>query len=326
MTLRIGLIGAGGMGSFHGRTLAALPDVAIAVVADAVPSAAEQLAADLGAEASTDSVAVAGSAELDGVVIASPDDTHAALALEALAAGTPVLCEKPLATSMADARLIVDHELGTGRRTLQLGFMREYDRAHVQVREALAGLGSIHHLRCVHVNANGFERSTELLVGQSVVHDLHTIRFVTGQEVIAVAASATHRQSGTIRHLLVTVELDSGAHGTIEFDDAGYAYDVHVEVVAEHGSVLSGRPVGPSVRQSGSLRRFIGTDWFGRFAEAYRLQDTEWIGGLRSGETAGPSAWDGFVAQAAVDAILESLTSGERVGVPVLSRPELYAP
>lgn len=326
MVLRIGLIGAGGMGSFHARTLAELPGVAITVVADAVPAAAARLAGELRAEASTDSASVAGSTELDGVVIASPDDTHAALALTALEAGLPVLCEKPLATSVADGRRVVEHEVQAGRRLLQLGFMREYDFAHMQVREQLAELGPIHHVRCVHMNANGFERSTELLVGQSIVHDLHTIRFLTGRDITAVTASATRRPSGAIRHLLVVVWLDDHAHATIEFDDAGYAYEVHVEVVAEHGSAMTGRPVGPEVRRAGTIRRPVGTDWFSRFAGAYRIQDASWIDSVRSGQATGPTAWDGLVALVAVEAIVKSLASGGPVSVPVLERPVLYDP
>lgn len=324
MSLRIGLIGAGGMGSFHARTLAELPGVAITVVADAVPAAAARLAGELGAEASTDSAAVAGSSQLDGVVVASPDDTHAALALTALKTGTPVLCEKPLATSVADGRRVVEHEVGAGRRLLQLGFMREYDFAHVQLLEQVGELGPIHHVRCVHLNANGFERSTELLVGQSVVHDLHTIRFLTGLEITAVAASATRRSSGAIRHLLVVVWLDDHAHATIEFDDAGYAYEVHVEVVAEHGSAVTGGPVGPEVRRAGMIRRPVGTDWFGRFAGAYRTQDTAWIRSIRTGAATGPTAWDGLVALIAVEAIVKSLATGGPVSVPVPERPALY--
>lgn len=313
--LRIGLIGAGGMGSFHARTLAAMPGVRITAIADAVPAVAEQLAAEVGAESTTDGAGLFVGTDLDGVVVASPDDTHAGLAVAAIAAGMPVLCEKPLATSVEDARRVVDAEAAAGRRLLQLGFMREYDRAHQQLVTALAPLGSIHHVRCVHTNANAFERSAEVVVGQSIVHDIHTIRFLTGQEIVSVAAGATHRPSGAIRHVLVLARLAGGAHATVEYDDAGYAYEVLVEAIAEEGSVLSGAPTRPTIRREGAISQPVGTDWFARFADAYRAQDADWIASIRAGTAVGPTAGDGLAAHAVVEAILDSLRTGGSVQV-----------
>ncbi|MFI5425603.1 Gfo/Idh/MocA family protein [Aeromicrobium sp. UC242_57] len=67
------------------------------------------------------------SRDVDAVIIASPDFTHADLTKACFAAGKPVLCEKPLAVTAADALSVVEAEVALGRRLLQVGFMRRYD-------------------------------------------------------------------------------------------------------------------------------------------------------------------------------------------------------
>lgn len=322
--LRIGLIGAGGMGSFHARTLANMPGVSISVVADPVGDAAESLAAELDAIGMKDPMMLATSGGVDGLVIASPDETHAEFALAAIEHGTPVLCEKPMATAMTDSLGVVNAEAATGSRLLQLGFMREYDLAHRQIQDALAGLGTIHSMRCVHVNTQAAPRSNAAIVNQSAVHDFHTIRFLAGAEIAAVNAHATLNDSGGIRHLLVLCTLDSGGHATVEFDDCGFAYDVTVEVTADKGSVVTGPQLRALQRAGGKTQVDIGTDWFGRFADAYRLQNETWVDSLRTGQTVGPSAWDGLAGNAVVDAVFESLESGNTAAVTLPDRPDIY--
>jgi myo-inositol 2-dehydrogenase/D-chiro-inositol 1-dehydrogenase len=69
----------------------------------------------------------------------------------------------------------------------------------------------------------------------------------------------------------------------------------------------------------------VGSDWFGWFADAYRVQDAAWIEAIRNGTTIGPSAWDGLVAQLVVHAALASLDQdGAVVDVELPERPALY--
>ena len=67
--------------------------------------------------------------ELDAVLIATPDKFHAQAVETAVRAGKDVLCEKPLALNLADARAALDAVAKAGRR-LQVGFMRRYDPAY----------------------------------------------------------------------------------------------------------------------------------------------------------------------------------------------------
>jgi predicted dehydrogenase len=98
MTLRAGLVGAGGVGARHGRTLAALEDVELVGVADTVPSAAAALAGELGVPAfDVDGLLAAG---LDAVWLCVPPFAHGELELAVVRAGLPLFVEKPLGAGL----------------------------------------------------------------------------------------------------------------------------------------------------------------------------------------------------------------------------------
>lgn len=322
--VRIGVIGVGGMGSFHAHTLAGLAHVELVAVADPAAANAERVAGELGCEALLDPMALATDTSIDAVVIASPDQTHPDLAIAALEAGSWVLCEKPLATTLADAWRVVDAEVKIGSRRIQLGFMREYDPAHVQLMAELPEIGRIDALRAVHRNSNERRRPLDQIVGQSMVHDIHSVRFITGSEIESVHAFGAGASDGSYRHILAVCRLSSGATAMVEFDDAGFAYEVTVEVLGNGGDVLTGAPTRAVRRRKGSLDTYVGPDWFAWFAEAYRLQDQAWVESIRAGQATGPSTWDGLVAHAVVEAIIESLSSGASVALDALERPAIY--
>lgn len=322
--IRIGVVGVGGMGSFHARTLATLPGVTVAAISDPHGPSAAALHDELGAEIADDPTELIASGALDGLVIASPDDTHADLAVAAVEASLPTLCEKPLASTVEDARRVVDCEIRVDRRLIQLGFMREFDPAHRQLADELRQLGTIDHVRGVHRNANTTRRPLDQIVVQSMIHDVHSIRFLTGAEITSVHASGSGAQDDSYRHVVALCRLDDGAHATLEFDDGGFAYDVGVEVLTRTGDVLTGAPTRAITRGAGSISVHLGSDWFAWFADAYRIQDIAWVSSLRSGVPSGPTAWDGYLAQLTVTAIMESLATGRTVDVPAVERPSLY--
>ena len=140
MSVRIGLVGAGVMGEDHARIVAEeLPGATLQVVCDASDARARAVAERHGAhDVVADAAAVAARADVDAVLIASPDETHAPLALAAIAAGKPALCEKPLAPSAADCQRVIDAELAAGRRFVQVGFMRRFDPGYAAMKAALA--------------------------------------------------------------------------------------------------------------------------------------------------------------------------------------------
>jgi myo-inositol 2-dehydrogenase/D-chiro-inositol 1-dehydrogenase len=246
------------------------------------------------------------------VVIASPDDTHADLTIVAVERGRFVLCEKPLASVVVDAERVVAAEAVAGRPLVQVAFMRQYDPAHLQVRSVVSELGLVRHVRAVHRNTNHqLERPLDLVLSQSLIHDVHTARWLTGTEFSSITTQVVSGPQ-PVEHVVLLGVMADGSTVTIEFVEAAYGYDVEVEVTCERGMVAAPQPARPIVRSEGAAHQHVGNDWFGRFSEAYRLEVEDWIAGIRAGEVRGPTSVDGLVAQRVVDAAIRSAASGER--------------
>ena len=128
MSLRVGVIGTGAMGTAHVRALAeSVPATRVAAVYDMDTKRAGAVAETVGATVATSAEALVASADVDAVVIASPDMTHPELAIACLEAGKPVMCEKPLAPTSKEALRVVEAEVAGGRKLVQLGFVRRFD-------------------------------------------------------------------------------------------------------------------------------------------------------------------------------------------------------
>lgn len=304
------------MGREHIANLSALEGVEVQVVADVVSAGADAGAELAGtATATTDPMAVATSANLDAVVIASPDETHADLAVAAIETGLALLCEKPLAVTVADAERVLAAEAAAPSPHVQVGLMRVYDPSHLQVVHAMSELGTLHHLRLVHRNTNhDWTRSLATVFSQSLIHDIHSARWLSGSEFASIVAQVV-RTGERINYVNLLGELTSGATVSIEFAEATYGYDIEVEATCEGGMAIAAQPAQPIVRRAGEAHRHIGDDWFGRFTDAYRTEAAEWTSGVLAGEVRGPSAADGLAAQYVVAAAIESAESGVRVAV-----------
>lgn len=136
--LRAGIIGAGFIGGVHAHAVRASGHV-ITRVADSSADAAREAAARLGALAGAESAeALIADEEVDVVHVCTPNATHAALAAAALAAGKSVICEKPLATSVADADRLVAAASSSGA-VASVPFVYRY---YPTVREARARIAA----------------------------------------------------------------------------------------------------------------------------------------------------------------------------------------
>lgn len=136
--IRLAIIGAGIMGTDHARIFAEeTPGVELRVICDADRARAASVAQPYGAEHATDAQATIQRDDVDAVVIASPDFTHASLSLACIAAGKRVLCEKPLSQSVPDCLSVIKAEVTAGARFVQVGFMRRFDPSYVEMKAAL---------------------------------------------------------------------------------------------------------------------------------------------------------------------------------------------
>ena len=124
-TIHVGLIGTGKIGSLHAENLMQRTRGATVVaVMDIDHERANAVAAACdGARVYADAGDLIADPAVDAILIASTDRTHADFAIACIEEDKPVLCEKPLATTVADAERVLRAELGGGRRLVQVGFM-----------------------------------------------------------------------------------------------------------------------------------------------------------------------------------------------------------
>jgi myo-inositol 2-dehydrogenase / D-chiro-inositol 1-dehydrogenase len=137
MSVRVGLVGAGGVGARHARTLAAMDDVELVGIADAVPGAGDALAAELGVPA-TGTLEDLLRESPDAVWLCVPPFAHGEPELAVLRAGLPFFVEKPLAADPATAETVAGAVAAAGVPTATGYHWRHLDTVE-RARAVLAG-------------------------------------------------------------------------------------------------------------------------------------------------------------------------------------------
>jgi myo-inositol 2-dehydrogenase/D-chiro-inositol 1-dehydrogenase len=329
--VRVGVIGTGAMGTAHVRTLARwVPRAAVSAVFDADVERAKQVAGEVGALALGSAEELVEHGEVDAVLVAAPDPLHEELALACLEAGRPTLLEKPLATSLEGSRGVVRAEVAGDRRLLQLGFMRRFDQAFLQLREAVLGgaVGEVRAAHCQHRNVAAHPSATSAgVLVNSMIHEFDSVPWLLDDPVRAVTVHAPRVPDGALQDVQVAVlETRGGRVVTVEVSvNARYGYDVRTEVVGTEGTVSLTPPYGVSLRRDRVDGVVVGDDFVARFADAYRVELRSWVESVRTGTPTGPSAWDGHLANLVAFAAVDSLGGAGRVEVPHEETPALYA-
>ncbi|MEV4873257.1 Gfo/Idh/MocA family protein [Streptomyces syringium] len=325
--MRIGLLGAGRIGTFHATALAHTDGVDALVIADADPARAAALAQRVGARAA--GTAEAALADVDAVVIAAATTAHADLITEAARRRLPAFCEKPVALDL-DRTARALREVEAAGTLLQMGFQRRFDAGFRAAREALrAGrLGRVHTIRAVTSDAAPppaeFLPQSGGLIRDCLVHDFDAVRWLTGREVVEVYARGTDngaaffREAGDVDTAAVLLTLDDDTLVTAtatRYNGAGY--DVRMELSGEHDQwvvglddrtpMTSAEPGGPGAPErpwSGFLERFDA---------AYRAELAAFVRAAR-GEVPNPcSGWEGLRALV----VAEACELSRREGRPV---------
>ena len=324
--MRIGVIGAGLMGTTHARILsAAVSGAEVVAISDAVRPSAERVAAEVGVDTIyEDGLELIASPDVDAVVIASPAVTHEPFTLACLEAGKPVLCEKPLAVDAEASLRVVEAEAALGRRLVTVGFMRRFDPGYVDLKARLdaGAVGPPVIVHCAHRNpsVHAFFDSA-MIITDTVVHEVDITRWLLGQEIVRVNVM-TPRPSSRAREglrdpQLVIFETEGGQLVTVEaFVSAGYGYDIRCEVVGEAGTIELLPPATVAVRAAHAESLGVPPNFQERFGQAYLVELQNWVAG-----EPGASAWDGYAAAAVCEAAVESLETGAPVDVRLARVP-----
>lgn len=300
----LGLIGAGKVARVHVANLDRIEGARLVAVADALPEAARSLADEVGCDALVSADELLARADVEAVLVTTPPDTHAALIRAAAQAEKQIFCEKPLATSLGDAREAVEAAEAAGV-LLQVGYNRRFDPDFRRVRDEVDG-GRVGRPLVLRISsrdpapppADYLARSGGVFL-DTTSHDFDLARFVLGAELTEVAVRGgslvdeNAAAIGDVDTLVVAVAFSNGAFGAIDnCRSSAYGYDQRLEV---HGTV--------GLAQAENVPAHFYTD---RYEVAFRRELESFVAAL-DGADVEVTGRDGLAAVVAAEAARRSL-------------------
>jgi predicted dehydrogenase len=203
--LPVGVIGVGALGRHHARHLAGLDEARLVGVFDTDQERAREIAAELAIPAFTDIDGLLD--EVEAVTVAVPTPVHVAVGLHALERGVPVLMEKPLAASVAEADALIA-AAHRGGLQLQVGHIERYNRALRAAEPYLDGPRYIESQRLAPFQPRGTDVAVVL---DLMIHDLDLVLHLTGgAEALEVRASGLPLLSSHLDIANARVEFANG--------------------------------------------------------------------------------------------------------------------
>ena len=301
--IAVGIIGAGGfIGQEHLKRLTKRIDgAAVTALYDINKEKTDALAAEYGAKSMESVDALIASDKVDAIVITAWDGVHAEVTNKAIAAGKPVFCEKPLATTKADCAEIVRNEKAAGKNLVQVGFMRRFDPDYCKIKAILDSgeLGRPLMAHCISRTpriAAGFTNAMQ--VTNVLIHEIDQFRWLFGEELV-------RGQMLAARNTEFAADGLNDPQLALMWTESNILIDVEC-------SIRLPLPAEPIVRSRLKVGSEIMDNWAERFPKAYDNELQHWINHLRGIElTAGPGSKDGFAACCIADAMIASQTSGK---------------
>jgi myo-inositol 2-dehydrogenase / D-chiro-inositol 1-dehydrogenase len=330
--LRIAVLGCGRIGRMHAANIAAHPRAQLAAVYDIDRQSAEAVAAKHDVRAADTAEDLFASADVDAVLVASNTGTHADYIEKSVAAGKPVLCEKPIDLSLDRVNRCAEAVLSKGV-PIQIGFNRRFDPGHRAAWRA-ARAGDIGELNQVIITSRdpgmpprAYYEAAGGLFRDMTIHDFDLARFMLGEEPTEVFAiggrlidPAMMAELNDYDSAMVIMRTRSGKQCHINNSRTStYGYDQRVELLGSTGMVISGNRKPHELRRFGPAQSEAALPYLDFFIERYREAfDAEIDAFVRSIETGGaPEAGfeDGRRALILAEAAMRSAAMGRFVDV-----------
>ena len=332
----VGIVGAGIMGSQHARIYSELPGARLVAVADINGETASEVAGRHGARAFTDYREMLELREIDAIHVATPDHLHARPVLDSLEAGKHVLVEKPLASGVEDARLIVEASRRTGRHVM-VNYTHRWAAPYARTR-AIIESGQIGSPLMVYARKDdALWAATEMMswtartssASYLSTHDIDLVLWFLDTDVESVYAMGVkkvliERGIDTEDAIQALVRFRSGAIGTFEScwvlpDSMPTTTDSFIEIVGEKGSIHVDRiHEGLKVateRKYEYPKLSLSLEIDGRIRGGIRLCLEHFVESLRRGTAPQPDAASGLRIVLVSAAIQRSIAEGRLVRI-----------
>ncbi len=324
MALKIGLFGAGRIGHVHARSVVANTRSDLVAVADVVPDAARELAAEHGAEA-RDTGDILSDKTIDAIVIATSTNTHVDLIEAGIAAGKAVFCEKPVDLDLHRTRSCLSSVNGQDRPVM-IGFNRRFDPDFATLK-AQFDAGSIGKGELLSITSFDpapppleYIRVSGGLFRDMAIHDFDMACWLFGgvpETVHATGAclvDAGIGAAGDIDTAVITMRFADGRIATIRNSRrAAYGYDQRIELLGEAG-LLSAQNVLENTVTRATADGVTGAKpeyfFLERYARSYGIGWGRFVEAVLDGADVPVSVSDGVNALAIAEAAAMSLQQG----------------
>ncbi len=191
--LGLGIVGLGFMGRRYAAFVSGIEGLRVTGVCDVDARLAREAAAEFGAAIYPDPAALASAPDVAGVMICTPEHLHTEPAMAALAAGKPLMIEKPIAHTLQSARAIADEAARRGVPLLAAHLLR-FEPRWVAARQRLDA-GAIGEVVSITTRRIGNILDQQILRGRTTiplyygVHDLDVMRWYAGAEASTISAT-----------------------------------------------------------------------------------------------------------------------------------------
>ena len=323
--MRFALFGAGRAGTIHARNIASHPRAELGYIFDVDQDAAQRLTTAYGGTSPSSAQEVWEADDVDAVLIASSTDTHVDLLRQAMRAGRPTYCEKPIDLDIEKVRLFVEEASGCDL-PIFIGFRRrfqpEFRSIHREIRD-----GAVGQIESIRVTARDFklaplaflQRSGGLL-RDKMIHYFDLAPWLAAEKPSEVYATGSCLidpvvgQMGDVDTAVAVLRFPSGALCTIENGRrAAYGFDDRVEVFGAKGMLQGGSAPADNLARfsAAGITQNRFPDYYGEESFAYALDG--FIIMLESGAAVSPSLQDGYQAQLIAEAAIESMRTNQPV-------------
>lgn len=322
MQIRIGIIGAGYIAGVHAGILDRDERVQIVAIHDVVDQRAQQLARAHDATVASSILEVLERA--DAVFITTPNTRHVPLTLAAIEAGKHIFCEKPLATTIADAETVFEKAQHSST-VFQVGHNRRFAPVYANLKQMLS---DTHQPHSAHVKMNrgellkpewtGDPEITGGFLYETPIHMFDMMRFLFGEIETLHAFGSTHEYK-EIDDFSVLLKFTSGMHATLAMAaDASWLFPFErVEVFCHHATLVTREM--ESLTCSSNLEGYLTEQSMQQLSReekwGYAQEDRAFIDAIVNGTPAPVTAHDGLMSVRIADAVYESVRSGAPIQI-----------
>ena len=318
--LKIGIIGAGYIGGVHASLLARDERVEVIAVHDVSLEAAGRLASACNAERLDEAARVI--EMCDAVYITTPNTLHTGLAIAAIEAGKHVFCEKPMATSIAEAEQVLN-SASSYPGVFQVGHNRRFAPVYTTLKKLVQ---TTHTPHSAHIKMNRGELLNPSWVGdptitggflyETTIHMFDMTRFLFGEVATLVAVGSTHEYP-EVDDFSVLLSFANGLHATFASSaDASWQFPFERVEVFGHHTTISTREMESIIYSEGLEGKHVEHSMHQLAKEekwGYLQEDRSFVDSIINGQPPAVTVVDGFKSVELVEACYRSVKTGETI-------------